>query len=228
MTVQYTGYERPVVTCVLNSHLKTVTVPNAVLIQLSSWRWAQECSKHVEEYNKYIKIKNLCIKLVKKDYPSWTVWHWRRRHNDPSKPREKFKQWLGVKSLKIRFFLVYAKFALKIISMESRSMKNRIKAQRGTVHRWFDHRLENGCESLIYRKREKFYYKRSADHDAVRMKFRTRLESQGPITVYRHFRIIRLVCLNPHIYVKFFTFFLLLTTPPPFVSPNFMILNKGL
>jgi hypothetical protein len=37
-----------------------------VLIQLSSWRWAQQCSKHVEECNKCIKIKNLCIKLVKK------------------------------------------------------------------------------------------------------------------------------------------------------------------
>jgi len=31
----------PLVTCVLNSHLKTVTILDAVLIQLSSWRWAQ-------------------------------------------------------------------------------------------------------------------------------------------------------------------------------------------
>jgi len=31
-----------------------------------SWRWAQQFSKHVEEYNKCIKIKNLFIKLVKK------------------------------------------------------------------------------------------------------------------------------------------------------------------
>ena len=38
-----------------------------VLIQLSSWRWAHQCSKHVEECNKCIKIKNLCIKLLKKD-----------------------------------------------------------------------------------------------------------------------------------------------------------------
>ena len=30
----------PLVTCVLNSHPKTVTIPDAVLIQLSSWRWA--------------------------------------------------------------------------------------------------------------------------------------------------------------------------------------------
>ena len=37
-----------------------------VLIQLSSWRWAQLCSKHVQECNKCIKIKNLCIELVKK------------------------------------------------------------------------------------------------------------------------------------------------------------------
>ena len=26
------------------------------------------CSKHVQEYSKCIKIKNLCIKLVNKDY----------------------------------------------------------------------------------------------------------------------------------------------------------------
>jgi len=31
----YTGYESPLVTCVLNSHLKRVTLPDAVLIQLS-------------------------------------------------------------------------------------------------------------------------------------------------------------------------------------------------
>jgi len=41
VTFQYTGYERTLVTCVLNSHLKRVTIPDAVLIQLSSWRWAQ-------------------------------------------------------------------------------------------------------------------------------------------------------------------------------------------
>ena len=69
VTVQYTGYEKsPLVTCVLNSHPKTVTIPNVVLMQLSSWRWAQHRSKHVEECNKYIEIKNLCIKLLKKDY----------------------------------------------------------------------------------------------------------------------------------------------------------------
>jgi len=31
VTVQYTGYERILVTCVLNSHLKRVTVPDAAL-----------------------------------------------------------------------------------------------------------------------------------------------------------------------------------------------------
>jgi len=36
VTVQYTGCESPLVTCVLNSHLKRVTIPDAVLIQLSS------------------------------------------------------------------------------------------------------------------------------------------------------------------------------------------------
>ena len=58
--------ESPPVTCVLNSHLKRMTIPDAVLIQLSSWRWAQYYSKHVEECNKCIKINNLCIKLVNK------------------------------------------------------------------------------------------------------------------------------------------------------------------
>jgi len=67
--LQYTSYASPHVACVLNSHPKIVTIPVALLIQLSSWRWAQYCSKHVEECNKCIKIKNLCIKLIiKKDY----------------------------------------------------------------------------------------------------------------------------------------------------------------
>ena len=56
----------PFVTCVLNSRLKRVTIPDTVLIQLSSWRWALWCSKHVEECNKFIRIKNLCFKFVKK------------------------------------------------------------------------------------------------------------------------------------------------------------------
>jgi len=43
----YVQDEGPLVTCVLNSHPKRVTLPDAVLIQLSSWRWAQQCSKHV-------------------------------------------------------------------------------------------------------------------------------------------------------------------------------------
>ena len=33
MTVQYTGYNSPLVTCVLNSHLKRVPIADAVLIQ---------------------------------------------------------------------------------------------------------------------------------------------------------------------------------------------------
>jgi hypothetical protein len=51
---------------------KTVTIPDAVLIQLYSWRWAQECSKRVDECNKCIEIKNLCIKSVKKAINIWT------------------------------------------------------------------------------------------------------------------------------------------------------------
>ena len=61
------------VTCVLNSHPKRVTIPDAVLIQLSSWRWAQKCSTHVEECNKCIQIKNLCIILVKKLSLKWEL-----------------------------------------------------------------------------------------------------------------------------------------------------------
>jgi len=31
-----------------------VIIPEVVLIQFSSWRWAQSCSKHVEDSNKHI------------------------------------------------------------------------------------------------------------------------------------------------------------------------------
>ena len=34
MTAQYTGYERNLVTCVLNCHPKRLTIADAVLIQL--------------------------------------------------------------------------------------------------------------------------------------------------------------------------------------------------
>ena len=36
VTVQYTCYESPLVSCVLNSHPKIVTIPDAALIQLPS------------------------------------------------------------------------------------------------------------------------------------------------------------------------------------------------
>ena len=36
IVLQTTGYQSSLITCVLNSHLKTVTIPDAVLIQLSS------------------------------------------------------------------------------------------------------------------------------------------------------------------------------------------------
>ena len=39
VTVQYTGYERTLVICVLNSHLKRVTIPDAVLVLL----WFDVC-----------------------------------------------------------------------------------------------------------------------------------------------------------------------------------------
>ena len=44
MAVRYTG--RPL------TH--RVIIPDVVLIQLSSWGWAQSCSKHVEDSNKHI------------------------------------------------------------------------------------------------------------------------------------------------------------------------------
>jgi len=31
-----------------------VIIPEVVLIQLSSWGWAQRCSKHVKDSNKHI------------------------------------------------------------------------------------------------------------------------------------------------------------------------------
>ena len=61
--------ERILVTCVLNSHLKRVTIPDAVLIQFDLLKMSiivLETCRVI--YMKYIKIKNLCIKLVKKNY----------------------------------------------------------------------------------------------------------------------------------------------------------------
>ena len=52
------------------SRLRRVSIHDAVIIQLTSWRLAWWCSKHVEDYNvTYIYIysyrkKELCIKLV--------------------------------------------------------------------------------------------------------------------------------------------------------------------
>ena len=66
MTVQYTGYERTPVTCVLNSHLKTVTIADAVLIQFVFLKMSIIGLETCRGHNKCIKIKNLCIKLVKK------------------------------------------------------------------------------------------------------------------------------------------------------------------
>ena len=55
-STQVTRGKSRLLTCALNCHPKTVTLPDAVLIQLSSWRWAQYCSKHVEECNKCINL----------------------------------------------------------------------------------------------------------------------------------------------------------------------------
>jgi hypothetical protein len=40
-STQFTKGRSPLVTCILNSHLRRITIPDAVLTQLSSWRWAQ-------------------------------------------------------------------------------------------------------------------------------------------------------------------------------------------
>jgi hypothetical protein len=42
-----------------------VIMPEVVLIQLSSWGWAQSCSKHVEDSNKHIVVET--VRQV--DYP---------------------------------------------------------------------------------------------------------------------------------------------------------------
>ena len=48
----------PLSTGVLYSCLQTVTIKDAVIIQMTSWRWARYCSKHVEDYNvTYIVIE---------------------------------------------------------------------------------------------------------------------------------------------------------------------------
>ena len=41
-------------TCIPDGHLQRMTIPDAVLIQLTSWWWALVCSKHVEDWNKRI------------------------------------------------------------------------------------------------------------------------------------------------------------------------------
>ena len=45
-------------TCTPDGHLHRVTIPDAVLIQLTSWWWARVCSKHVGNWNKRIIWKN--------------------------------------------------------------------------------------------------------------------------------------------------------------------------
>jgi hypothetical protein len=40
-------------TCIPHGHLHRAIIPDAVLIQLFSWGWAQGCSKHVEDSNKH-------------------------------------------------------------------------------------------------------------------------------------------------------------------------------
>jgi hypothetical protein len=43
-----------ILTCIPDGHQHRVIIPDFVLIQLSSWGWAHSCSKHIEDWNKYI------------------------------------------------------------------------------------------------------------------------------------------------------------------------------
>jgi hypothetical protein len=50
-------------TCIPDGHLQWVTIPDAVLIHLTSWWWARVCSKHVEDWNKCV-IKKITVRQV--------------------------------------------------------------------------------------------------------------------------------------------------------------------
>ena len=63
-------------TIVLTQHLlSSLSLGDCSVHRLrdSSRDLCTEQSKHVEEYSKCVKIKNLCIKLVKKNYASFTT-----------------------------------------------------------------------------------------------------------------------------------------------------------
>jgi hypothetical protein len=54
-----TSDESRLLSGILYSHLQRVTIPDAVIYNLSSWRWACWCSKHVEDCNvTYILLMN--------------------------------------------------------------------------------------------------------------------------------------------------------------------------
>jgi hypothetical protein len=50
----------PLLTSIPDGHQNRVIIPEVVLIQLSFWRWAHSCSKHVEDSNKDIMEKIVC------------------------------------------------------------------------------------------------------------------------------------------------------------------------
>jgi len=54
-------------------------IPDVVLIQFSWW-WAHECSKHVEIWNKHIRKKELCVKVV--IYKNHTEMHGQQNHTE--------------------------------------------------------------------------------------------------------------------------------------------------
>ena len=50
-------------TCAPDGHLPIVMIPDAILINMTSWGWARYCSKHVHVKDCNKCINNLCIKL---------------------------------------------------------------------------------------------------------------------------------------------------------------------
>jgi hypothetical protein len=51
-------------TCLLDGHLHSDVYQMSYWYNWISWWWARCCSKHVENWNKYIRKKELCVKLV--------------------------------------------------------------------------------------------------------------------------------------------------------------------
>jgi hypothetical protein len=53
-----------ILTCIPAGHWHRLIITEVVLIQLSSWGWAQSCSKHVEDSNKHIIKETVKMELL--------------------------------------------------------------------------------------------------------------------------------------------------------------------